>query len=162
MKSSTKSILFAGLLACALLSRPALGQGKVNDLTGPVNQFSVVLTQGTNMAAAPSPTGSQIVIAVQGSLYVIPVSGGKGKLISTFDMEATHPAWSPDGSKLAFISDRTDKRQIYLSSPQGGEAAALTSFEDGVGSFAWSRDGKTLAVTRGTSGSDVIVMSNFE
>jgi hypothetical protein len=28
--------------------------------------------------------------------------------------------------------------------------------------FAWSRDGKTLAVTRGTSGSDVIVISNFE
>ena len=57
------------------------------------------------------------------------------------------PAWSPDGSKLAFISDRTDKRQIYLISPQGGEAEALTSLEDGVGSFAWSPDGKTIAYT---------------
>ena len=28
--------------------------------------------------------------------------------------------------------------------------------------FTWSRDGKTLAVTRGTDGSDVIVMTNFE
>src|SRR5712692_4216930 len=37
------------------------------------------------------------------------------------------PAWSPDGSKLAFISDRTDKRQIYLINPQAGESDALTT-----------------------------------
>ena len=47
------------------------------------------------------------------------------------------PAWSPDGSKLAFTSDRTDKRQIYLIDPTGGEAEALTTLEDGVGGFAW-------------------------
>src|SRR5947207_13109456 len=57
------------------------------------------------------------------------------------------PAWSPDGSKLAFISDRTDKQQIYLINPQGGEAEAITSLEDGVGRFAWSSDGKRLAYT---------------
>jgi len=57
------------------------------------------------------------------------------------------PAWSPDGSKLAFISDRTDKRQIYLINPQAGEADALTALEDGVGSFEWSPDGKNIAYT---------------
>jgi dipeptidyl aminopeptidase/acylaminoacyl peptidase len=58
---------------------------------------------------------------------------------------STAPAWSPDGSRLAFISDRTDKRQIYVIDPHGGEAEALTSGEEGVGSFAWSPDGKTIA-----------------
>ena len=57
------------------------------------------------------------------------------------------PAWSPDGSMLAFVSDRTDKRQIYLINPQGGEADALTSLEDGVDSFEWSPDGKSIAYT---------------
>jgi dipeptidyl aminopeptidase/acylaminoacyl peptidase len=57
------------------------------------------------------------------------------------------PAWSPDGSKLAFISDRTDKRQIYLINPQAGESDALTSLEDGVDRFAWSPDGKSMAYT---------------
>ncbi len=57
------------------------------------------------------------------------------------------PAWSPDGSRLAFISDRTDKRQIYMIDPQAGESDALTSLEDGVDRFAWSPDGKSIAYT---------------
>src|SRR6185503_8838490 len=55
--------------------------------------------------------------------------------------------WSPDGSRLAFISDRTDKRQIYLIDPRGGEGQPLTTLEDGVGSFAWSPDGNSIAYT---------------
>ena len=57
------------------------------------------------------------------------------------------PAWSPDGSKLAFGSDRTDKRQIYLIDTRGGEAQALTSSEEGVSNFAWSPDGTRIAYT---------------
>jgi dipeptidyl aminopeptidase/acylaminoacyl peptidase len=57
------------------------------------------------------------------------------------------PAWSPDGSRVAFVSDRTDKRQIYVINPQGGEAELLTSAEEGVTSFAWSPDGRTIAYT---------------
>jgi len=57
------------------------------------------------------------------------------------------PAWSPDGTRLAFISDRSDKRQIYVINPLGGEADALTSLEDGVTTFAWAPDGKTIAYT---------------
>jgi dipeptidyl aminopeptidase/acylaminoacyl peptidase len=57
------------------------------------------------------------------------------------------PSWAPDGSKLAFISDRTDKRQIYVINPQAGEAEALTTLEDGVEGFAWSPDSKSLAFT---------------
>jgi dipeptidyl aminopeptidase/acylaminoacyl peptidase len=57
------------------------------------------------------------------------------------------PAWSPDGSRIAFISDRTDKRQIYVINLSGGEADALTSAEDGVTGFGWSPDGRTIAYT---------------
>ena len=60
---------------------------------------------------------------------------------------STSPAWAPDSSKLAFATDRDDKRQIYVIDPRGGEARKLTSVEDGVGSFAWAPDGKTIAFT---------------
>jgi dipeptidyl aminopeptidase/acylaminoacyl peptidase len=55
------------------------------------------------------------------------------------------PAWSPDGTRLAFATDRDDKRQIYVIDPRGGEAKKITALEDGVGSFAWSPDGKSFA-----------------
>ena len=55
------------------------------------------------------------------------------------------PQWSPDGSQLAFASDRDGKRQIYLIAPQGGEARQLTKSETAVAAFHWSPDGKQIA-----------------
>ena len=57
------------------------------------------------------------------------------------------PSWSPDGRRLAFTSDRSEKRQIYLIDLNGGEAEALTSGDEGVGSFKWSPDGRSIAFT---------------
>jgi hypothetical protein len=64
------------------------------------------------------------------------------------------PAWSPDGRWIAFVSDRTDKRQLYLIAPDGGEARPLTDVEGGVGSFAWSPDGSRIAMTMTDPASD--------
>lgn len=57
----------------------------------------------------------------------------------------SRPRWSPDGTKLAFISDRTEKRQIHILDMRGGEAWPLTDEKAGVGAFAWSPDGKRIA-----------------
>jgi dipeptidyl aminopeptidase/acylaminoacyl peptidase len=55
------------------------------------------------------------------------------------------PRWSPDGKKLAFLSDREESRQIYTLTMDGGEALPLTKGKNGVQSFAWSPDGKQIA-----------------
>jgi dipeptidyl aminopeptidase/acylaminoacyl peptidase len=75
------------------------------------------------------------------------VSGGTRPLTNHPKKSSTSPAWSPDGSTLAFATDRDDKRQIYVINPRGGEARKITSVEEGVGSFAWSPDGKAFAFT---------------
>jgi len=80
-------------------------------------------------------------------IWLADVSTGSTRQLTNGKKSSQSPSWAPDGSKLAFISDRTDKRQIYLISPQGGEGEALTSLEDGVSSFAWSPDGRTIAYT---------------
>jgi dipeptidyl aminopeptidase/acylaminoacyl peptidase len=74
-------------------------------------------------------------------------SGEVRQLTSHAKKSSTAPAWSPDSTKLAFATDRDDKRQIYLIDPRGGEARKLTSMEEGVGSFAWSPDGTSIALT---------------
>jgi dipeptidyl aminopeptidase/acylaminoacyl peptidase len=55
------------------------------------------------------------------------------------------PRWSPDGQRIAFISDREDSPQIYLISASGGEAVRLTEGKNPIRSFEWSTDGKQIA-----------------
>jgi dipeptidyl aminopeptidase/acylaminoacyl peptidase len=74
-------------------------------------------------------------------------TGDVRQLTSNAKKSSSSPAWSPDSTKLAFATDRDDKRQVYLIDPRGGEARKLTTVEDGVGSFAWSPDGKSIAYT---------------
>ncbi len=56
------------------------------------------------------------------------------------------PQWSADGKRIAFLSDREDKSQVYILSARGGEAKKLTSFEKGVSSFLWSPCGNKIWV----------------
>jgi hypothetical protein len=53
----------------------------------------------------------------------------------------THPAWSPDGSRLAF----TDGSKIYISDPDGSNLTTALDWGPGVEGIAWSPDGTKLA-----------------
>ena len=56
------------------------------------------------------------------------------------------PRWSPDGSQLAFTSDRDDKAmQLYVMPLAGGEPRRLTTLKEDVTQPAWSPDGSALA-----------------
>nr|WP_263324653.1 S9 family peptidase [Neobacillus sp. Marseille-Q6967] len=57
----------------------------------------------------------------------------------------TSPHWSPDGTELAFVSNRSGKNQIYLLSIKGGEARQVTSLPSGASNPVWSPDGTKLA-----------------
>ena len=51
------------------------------------------------------------------------------------------PQFSPDGTRLAFISEREDKPQIFVADLRGGEPWKLSELKGGVSGFAWSPDG---------------------
>jgi len=74
-------------------------------------------------------------------------TGDLRQLTSNAKKSSSSPAWSPDSTKLAFATDRDDKRQVYLIDPRGGEARKLTAVEDGISNFVWSPDGKSIAYT---------------
>jgi dipeptidyl aminopeptidase/acylaminoacyl peptidase len=71
---------------------------------------------------------------------------GSARPLTSGAKSSQQPAWSPDGTWIAFVSDRSDVRQLYRLSVEGGEAEALTSGE-AVSAFAWSPDSRRIAYT---------------
>ncbi len=61
------------------------------------------------------------------------------------------PRWSPDGSRLAWISDRGSKPQIFVRRLSSDRDLQLTTGEQGVRSLAWSADGNWIAFVSGVS-----------
>ena len=55
-----------------------------------------------------------------------------------------NPKWSPDGSKIAFLSSRSGKTQVYMISVSGGEAEEVTFVQNGINMFQWI-DKNTIA-----------------
>ncbi|MGQ9618601.1 MAG: S9 family peptidase [Candidatus Aminicenantia bacterium] len=66
--------------------------------------------------------------------------GGEPIQITRGDYSCWSPRFSPDGKKIAFLSDRAEKSQIYLINPFGGEAEKLTDVKMGVNSFEWKEN----------------------
>jgi dipeptidyl aminopeptidase/acylaminoacyl peptidase len=70
-------------------------------------------------------------------------------LTRTPDADEYQPAYSPDGRRIAFLSDRGGDdavTQVWIMPADAGEAEALTSFPGGVEDFVWSPDSRSLAV----------------
>jgi Tol biopolymer transport system component/DNA-binding winged helix-turn-helix (wHTH) protein len=80
------------------------------------------------------------------------VDGAIPELLAKSTGSDSSPAFSPDGNRIAFVSDRSGAQQIWLYDFSTLEATALTEFHDALLiNPAWSADGKRLLLTvRGT------------
>jgi dipeptidyl aminopeptidase/acylaminoacyl peptidase len=99
-----------------------------------------------------SPEGSKLAYVAQsyawdvrGHLRIIDLETGAEKELTPAEKSETFPLWSPDGRRLAFLSNRSGARQIYVVRPDGSDPAALTDRKQGVGLFRWSPDGRSIA-----------------
>ncbi len=103
-----------------------------------------------------SPDGNKIVYEVlsidkesdeyRSTLWLIDGDTEPRKLTSGQWKDAS-PAWSPDGTRIAFTSNRDDKDQLFVLPVAGGEAQQITEIESGVGEFVWSPDSSKIAFT---------------
>lgn len=80
------------------------------------------------------------------NLYIIDLEKEETARQWTFGEFRNHsPRWSPDGSKIAFVSNRTGDNQVFILDAEGGEAKQVTHFKNGASEPLWSPDGKRIA-----------------
>jgi dipeptidyl aminopeptidase/acylaminoacyl peptidase len=81
------------------------------------------------------------------NIWVVDVDGGAPRRFTAGPRRDLEPRWSPDGTRLAFLSERAprEKLQLYVMPADGGEPTTLTALDNGVASVAWSPDGSRLA-----------------
>ncbi len=81
------------------------------------------------------------------NLWIADSKGERIRELTHGNWRDSSPVWSPDGSKIAFLSDRDDTNQIHVMWLDTREVAQLTHLERSPGSLRWSPDGKMLAFT---------------
>ncbi|MGK7311026.1 MAG: S41 family peptidase [Candidatus Longimicrobiales bacterium M2_2A_002] len=117
----------------------------VSDLAAEMPREVDVSDRIRNMTA--SPGGKRVVFEARGELFDVPASEGYVENLTqssgAFDRA---PAWSPDGRRVAFWSDRTGENEVWLRDVRTGAERQLTDRGEGYGyTLYWSPDSEKLA-----------------
>jgi Tol biopolymer transport system component/C-terminal processing protease CtpA/Prc len=94
-----------------------------------------------------SPDGKEIAFVSGGDIWTVPAGGGDAHLLISDPAEESRPLYSPDGTRLAFMSTRTGGGDIYVLTFATGRLQRITFSDSASNLDAWSRDGKWLYFT---------------
>jgi Tol biopolymer transport system component len=116
-------------------------------------EISVELDEVTNMAAAVSPDGSELIVDAQGVLWRLPIEGGQAEQVTEFSLEPARPDWSPSGDAIVFQGYRGGTFDIWTMSPDGSNLQQLTEAPYDEREPTWSPDGSQIAFVSDRAGS---------
>ena len=118
-----------------------------------------LLTLQTVSDTQISPDGTQVAFVrtvtdreknkYRSEIWLVPSDGSRPpRRFTGGKWNDSEPRWSPDGTQIAFVSDRLEEvSQVFLIPADGGEAAPLTTLEPGsIGELKWSPDGDQIAL----------------
>lgn len=83
------------------------------------------------------------------NLWLVEVATGRVRRLTTAQASDGSPAWSPDGSRLAFVSRRggDEAAALYVIAVDGGEAEKVLELPASVAAPKWLPDGRRLVAT---------------
>lgn len=94
--------------------------------------------------AAISPDGKTVAFTFKGDIFTVPVAGGDARQLTSSKGHDSAPVWTPDGSRIAFASDRLGSEDIFIIDSRGGNARRLTTSSSGETPLAFINDSTLL------------------
>lgn len=91
-------------------------------------------------------------------LHVADADGYGAQSVLSSNEPIISPAWSPDGTRLAYVSFEQKKPVVYVQSLVTGARQAIAAFRGSNSAPAWSPDGRQLAVVLTKDGSSQIYL----
>lgn len=127
----------AALAASAAQSLPAVGR-----------PIEIQTTRVTGADLALSPDGRTVIFTLLGHLFSVPAGGGTAEQLTFGPSYESDPVFSPDGSRVAFISDRDGSEgNIFLLGLADRTLVQLTR-EESAGRPVFSPEGAAIAYLR--------------
>ena len=114
-----------------------------------ITQVPIKVEEGTWMDVDVAPDGQTLAFTLLGDIYTMPITGGSPKRITEGLAWDVHPRFSPDGTRIAFTSDRAGGDNIWVMNADGTDARQVTK-EDFrlLNQPTWSPDGRFIAAKK--------------
>ena len=93
-----------------------------------------------------SPDGTTIVFSWRGDLWRAPAAGGAATRLTAHPAEDVRPFISPDGTQVAFLSNRSGSEQVHVMSIEGGAPSQVTLHTEGSRLYGWFPDGAAVLI----------------
>ncbi len=151
---------FGTLLAGSMLAMPSIALAQDDDkkdekwdVEAPrgatIEQVPIQTDEGTWMDVDVAPDGDTLAFTLLGDIYTMPITGGTPTRIAQGLSWEVHPRFSPDGSRIAFTSDRGGGDNIWVMNRDGSDKRQLTK-EDFrlLNQPTWSPDGEFIAAKK--------------
>jgi tol-pal system beta propeller repeat protein TolB len=105
---------------------------------------------------AGSPDGKHFVVESGFDLVIMDADGGNRRWLTQDQIRDYDPAWSPDGARIAFVSERGGSSDIYVMDADGGNVQPLTADTAQDITPTWSPDGQHIAFASNRDGATSI------
>lgn len=116
-----------------------------------------VSPDGSRLAFSATPDGGD-----DREIYVLAIAGDELQQLTDSPGDDTMPRWSPDNSRIAFISNRDLNSEIYVMNADGTDPRNLTVDAGGDYSHAWSPDGAEIAFGSNRTGDNEVFVVNAD
>ena len=115
----------------------------------PTRDVAIDVDEGTWMSLDVSPDGRTIAFDLLGDIYTMPITGGEAQAIASGMAWEMQPRFSPDGSKIAFTSDRGGGDNIWIMNADGSDLRQVTKEKFRLlNNPTWSADGVYIAARK--------------